>query len=90
MLARCLSVSPHRRARRQARGRERIYPRAAELNMDIQTTTVKKIAALPINERRKLLEQAAECAAREYETDRELTAFPDHISTSLNFEEKCR
>ena len=37
----------------------------------------KKIAALPLDERRKLLEAAAERAAREYETDKELTAFTE-------------
>ncbi len=58
--------------------------------MDLRTTKIKEIAALPINERRKLLEQAAKCAAREYETNKELTAFSDHISTTLKFEEKCR
>jgi hypothetical protein len=57
--------------------------------MDLQTTKVKDIAALPINERRKLLEQAAERAAREYETNRELTVFSDHVST-LNFFDECR
>lgn len=37
----------------------------------------KKIAALPLDERRKLLEAAAERAAHEYETDKELTAFTE-------------
>jgi len=37
----------------------------------------KKIAALPLNERRKLLEAAAERAAHEYETDKELTVFTE-------------
>ncbi len=58
--------------------------------MDLQATKIKEIAALPPDERRKLLERAAEHAAREHETNRELTAFSDHISTTLNFEEKCR
>ncbi len=57
--------------------------------MDLQATKIKEIAALPLDERRKLLEQAAEYAAREYETNRELTAFSDHIST-LHFFEECR
>jgi len=37
----------------------------------------KKIAALSLDERRKLLEAAAERAAHEYETDKELTAFTE-------------
>ena len=37
----------------------------------------KNIAALPLDERRKLLEAAAERAAHEYETDKELTAFTE-------------
>ncbi|MGH6821425.1 MAG: hypothetical protein ACREDU_11265 [Methylocella sp.] len=37
----------------------------------------KKIAALPLDVRRKLLETAAKRAAHEYETDRELTAFTE-------------
>lgn len=37
----------------------------------------KKIAALPLDERRKLLEAAAERAAHEYETDKELTVFTE-------------
>ena len=57
--------------------------------MDSETTKIKKIAALPVNERRKLLEQAAEYAAREYETNKALTAFSDHIST-LNCFDECR
>ncbi|HEX9788121.1 MAG TPA: hypothetical protein VGB09_08840 [Candidatus Binatia bacterium] len=37
----------------------------------------KKITALSLDERRKLLEAAAEHAAHEYETDKELTAFTE-------------
>lgn len=37
----------------------------------------KKIAALPLDERRKLLEAAAKRAAHEYETDKELTVFTE-------------
>lgn len=58
--------------------------------MDLKTTTIKEIAALPLDERRKLLEQAAGRAAPEYEMNKELTAFPDHISTTLNFFDECR
>jgi hypothetical protein len=56
-------------------------------NMNSETTKIKEIAGLPLDERRKLLEQAAECAVREYETNKELTAFTDHISTLNFFEE---
>jgi hypothetical protein len=55
--------------------------------MNSETTKIKEIAGLPLDERRKLLEQAAERAAREYETNKELTAFSDHISTLNFFEE---
>jgi hypothetical protein len=58
--------------------------------MDWQTTKIKEIAALPLDERRKLLKQAAECAAREYETNKELCVFSDHISTTLDFLDECR
>ena len=67
----------------------RIFPGAAELNMDLQTTTIKEIAALPLDERRKLLEQAAEHAAREYETNKELTVLTDRLG-ALDFFEECR
>ena len=53
--------------------------------MNSETTKIKEIAALPVSERRKLLEQAAEYAVREYETNKELTVFSEHISTTLNF-----
>ncbi len=58
--------------------------------MDSKTTKIKEIAALPLDERRKLLEQAAEHAAREYETNKELTVFSDHVTTTLNFFDECR
>ncbi len=45
------------------------------MNSDI--TKIKKIAVLPLDERRKLLEAAAERTAHEYETDKELTAFTE-------------
>jgi len=57
--------------------------------MDLQTTTIKEIAALPLDERRKLLEQAAEHAAREYETNKELTVLTDRLG-ALDFFEECR
>lgn len=71
------------------RGRGKIDPGAAELNRAPETTKIKEIAALPVNERRKLLERAAARAAREYETNKELTVFTDHTST-LNFFEEWR
>lgn len=43
----------------------------------------KKIARLPLDERRKLLEAAAERAAHDYETDKELTAFTE-LDWSVN------
>jgi Zn-dependent peptidase ImmA (M78 family)/transcriptional regulator with XRE-family HTH domain len=59
--------------------------RAEELNPGIvslngkegEMTKAKKIAALSLEERRKLLEAAAERAAREYERDKELTVFTE-------------
>lgn len=59
--------------------------RAEELNPGVvsldgkegKMTKAKKVAALSIDERRKLLVAAAERAVREYETDKELTAFTD-------------
>jgi hypothetical protein len=58
--------------------------------MDSKTTKIKEIAALPPDERRKLLEQAAERATCEYETNKELTVFSDHVTTTLNFFDECR
>lgn len=46
-------------------------------------TKAKKIASLSLDERRKLLEVAAERAAREYETDKELTAFTELDGAAL-------
>ena len=43
--------------------------------MNSETTTIKKITDLPLEERRRLLEAAAEHAAFDYETDQELTLF---------------
>jgi len=43
--------------------------------MNSETTTIKKIIDLPLEERRRLLETAAEHAAFYYETDPELTLF---------------
>ena len=59
--------------------------RAEELNPGVvllngkegEMTKTKKIAALSLDERRKLLEAAAERASHEYETDKELTAFTE-------------
>ncbi|EQD42941.1 hypothetical protein B1A_15712, partial [mine drainage metagenome] len=59
--------------------------RAEELNPGVvsligregEMTKAKKIATLPLDERRKLLKVAAERAAHEYETDKELTAFTE-------------
>ncbi len=44
---------------------------------DERMAKAKKIATLPLDERRKLLEAAAERAAHEYETDKKLTAFTE-------------
>jgi mannose/fructose-specific phosphotransferase system component IIA len=55
--------------------------------MDLKTTKIKEIAALPHDERRKLLEQAAEHAAPEYETNKELTVFTDRLGV-LDFLEE--
>jgi len=60
-----------------ARGRERIGPGAALINMNSDTTKIKKIADLPMDERQRLLEAAAEHAASDYESDKELVAFTD-------------
>ncbi|MBF8269978.1 MAG: hypothetical protein HW386_1687 [Gammaproteobacteria bacterium] len=40
-------------------------------------TRTKNVTALPLDERRKLLEAVAERAAIEYETDKELTTFTE-------------
>lgn len=59
--------------------------RAEELNPGLvsldgkegEMAKAKKIAALPLDERRRLLEAGAERAAYDYETDKELTAFTE-------------
>lgn len=42
-----------------------------------EMTKAKKIAALPLEERHRLLEVTVERAAHDYETDKELIAFTD-------------
>lgn len=59
------------------RGRERICPRAAFTNMNWKTTKIAEIAALPADERYRLLEAAAKRATHNYETDKELTTFTE-------------
>jgi len=57
---------------------EELNPGVVSLNgKEGEMTKAKKIAALSPDERRKLLEAAAERAAHEYETDKELTAFTE-------------
>lgn len=45
--------------------------------MNSEITTIKKIADLPMDERRQLLEAAAKRAASDYETDKELIVFTE-------------
>jgi hypothetical protein len=47
------------------------------MNMNWETTEIKKIAGLPVGERQRVLEAAAERAVYDYETDKELTAFTE-------------
>ena len=57
---------------------EELNPGVVSLNgKEGEMTKAKKIAALSLDERRKLLEVAAERAAHEYETDKELTVFTE-------------
>lgn len=57
---------------------DELYPGVVSLNdKESEMTKAKKIAALSLDERHKLLEAAAEYAALEYETDKELTAFTE-------------
>lgn len=57
---------------------EELNPGVVSLNgKEGEMTKAKKIAALSLDERRKLLEAAAERAAHEYETDKELTVFAE-------------
>ena len=57
---------------------EELYPGIVSINgKDEKMAKVKKFSLLPLDERRKLLEAAAERAAHEYETDKELTAFTE-------------
>ena len=57
---------------------EELNPGVVSLNgKEGEMAKAKKIAALSLDERRKLLEAAAERAAHEYETDKELTAFTE-------------
>jgi len=57
---------------------EELHPGIVSINNKEQKMSrIKNFAALPLDERRKLLEAAAERAAHEYETDKELTAFTD-------------
>ncbi len=57
---------------------EELNPGVVSLNgKEEEMTKAKKIAALSLDERRRLLEAAAERAAHEYETDKELTAFTE-------------
>ena len=57
---------------------EELNPGVVSLNgKEGEMTKAKKIAALSLDERRTLLEAAAERAVHEYETDKELTAFTE-------------
>jgi Zn-dependent peptidase ImmA (M78 family)/DNA-binding XRE family transcriptional regulator len=57
---------------------EELSPAIVSINdREDKMSKTRKIAALPPAERRKLLEAAAERAAHEYETDKELTTFND-------------
>lgn len=57
---------------------EELNPGVVSLNgKEGEMTKAKKIAALSLDDRRKLLEAAAERAAHEYETDKELTVFTE-------------
>lgn len=57
---------------------EELNPGVVSLNgKEGEMTKAKKIAALSLDERRKLLEAAAERAAHAYETDKELTTFTE-------------
>lgn len=47
------------------------------MNMNWETTEIKKIAGLPVGKRQRVLEAAAERAVYDYETDKELTAFTE-------------
>ena len=62
---------------------------AAERSMDLKAVRIEEIAALPLDELRKLLDQAAEHAAHEYETNKELTVLTDRLG-ALDFFEECR
>lgn len=63
---------------------EELNPGVVSLNgKEGEMTKANKIAALSLNERRKLLEVAAERAAHEYETDKELTAFTE-LDAAIN------
>ena len=57
---------------------EELYPGIISIDgKEEKMTKAIKFAALPLDERRKLLEAAAERAAHEYETDKELTVFTE-------------
>lgn len=57
---------------------EELHPGIVSIDdKDQKMPRIKNFAMLPLDERRKLLEAAAERAAHEYETDKELTAFTD-------------
>jgi hypothetical protein len=45
--------------------------------MNSETTKIKEIARLPVDERQRVLEAAAERAVYHYETDKELTTFTE-------------
>lgn len=47
------------------------------MNVNWETTKIKKIARLPVDERQRVLEAAAERAVYDYKTDKELTAFTE-------------
>ena len=57
---------------------EELYPGIVSIDgKEEKMAKAMKFAALPLDERRKLLEAAAERAAHEYETDKELTVFTE-------------
>ncbi len=57
---------------------EELNPGVVSLdNTEGQKAKVQRIASLPLDERRRLLEEAAQRAARSYKTDKELTIFTE-------------
>ncbi len=62
---------------------EELIPGLVSLNgNEGAMTNAKKVVALPLEDRRKLLEEAAEHAVHEYGTDKELTVFTELDATA--------